>query len=281
MNWAFFGTDEFSLAVLDTLKHQGLLPSLIVTVPDQPKGRKLIITPPPTKIWAQANEVDFIQPKSLKNLEASEAAKMKGLDFFVVASYGKIIPPAILDLPSKGTLNIHPSLLPKYRGSTPIESVILNGEDTTGVTIMLVDAEMDHGPILAQEKINLSGEETSLFLANNLAIKGANLLSKILPDWLEGKITPTDQNHDQATFTKKITKEDGKINLRDDANLNYRRYRAFQPWPGVYTTVTHREKTIRINIKKARLEDELFIIERVTPEGKKEMSWEEFQRGIK
>ena len=283
MTWAFFGTDEFSIAVLDTLNEQDLLPSLIVTVPDRPKGRKLIITPPLTKVWAQENNIDFVQPESLKNLKAEEAQKIKNqaFDFFLVASYGKIIPQTILDLPTKGTLNIHPSLLPQYRGSTPIESAILNSDSQTGVTVMLVDAEMDHGPIIAQEETSLSGEETSPTLANNLAQKGALLLAKILPAWLEEKAIPIEQNHRLATFTKKIAKEDGQINLEDSAILNYRRYRAFQPWPGVYATITHREKPIRINIKKARLAGELFIIERVTPEGKKEMSWEEFQRGIK
>ena len=283
MTWAFFGTDEFSMAVLDTLKEQGLLPSLVVTVPDRPKGRKLIMTPPLTKIWAQENRIDFIQPTSLKNLSESENQKItsQAFDFFLVASYGKIIPQAILDLPTHGTLNIHPSLLPLYRGSTPIESTILNGDSKTGITVMLVDAEMDHGPILAQEEINLSGEETAPTLANDLAQKGALLLAKILPTWLEEKITPVEQNHELATFTKKIAKEDGQINLDDPAILNYRHYRAFQPWPGVYTTITHREKPIRINIKKAHLDGELFIIERVTPKGKKEMSWEEFQRGLK
>ena len=283
MTWAFFGTDEFSITVLETLKKEGLLPDLIVTVPDRPKGRKLIIAPPLAKVWAQENNLDFVQPESLKNLQESEAQKITGqaFDFFLVASYGKIIPQTILDLPTKGTLNIHPSLLPQYRGSTPIESAILNSELQTGVTIMLVDAQMDHGPILGQETIDLSGEETSSVLANDLAQKGAILLAKILPAWLEEKITPVEQNHELATFTKKIAKEDGQINLEDSAILNYRRYRAFQPWPGVYATITHREKPIRINIKKAHLAGELFIIERVTPEGKKEMSWEEFQRGIK
>ncbi len=283
MTWAFFGTDEFSMAVLDTLKEQGLLPSLVVTVPDRPKGRKLIMTPPLTKIWAQENRIDFIQPTSLKNLSESENQKItsQAFDFFLVASYGKIIPQAILDLPTHGTLNIHPSLLPLYRGSTPIESTILNGDSKTGITVMLVDAEMDHGPILAQEEINLSGEETAPTLANDLAQKGALLLAKILPTWLEEKAIPIEQNHRLATFTKKIAKEDGQINLDGLAILNYRHYRAFQPWPGVYTTITHRKKPIRINIKKARLAGELFVIERVTPEGKKEMSWEEFQRGVK
>ncbi|MFA6415991.1 MAG: methionyl-tRNA formyltransferase [Candidatus Paceibacterota bacterium] len=279
MIWAFWGTDEFSVVVLDTLKDRGLLPTLIITTPDKPKGRKLIITPPPVKIWAQENKIDFIQPDSLKFV--SEKLKAKNYDLFLVASYGKIISQTILDLPAHGTLNIHPSLLPRYRGSTPIESAILNGDKEAGVTIMLLDKEMDHGPIIAQEKIDLTGEETAPILAKVLAQKGANLFADVLAEWLAQKITPLEQDHDLATYTQKIEKKYGEINLNDPAILNFRRFRAYQPWPGVYTEIDNHQKKIRLTIKKARLDGELFVIERVTPEGKKEMSWEEFQRGIR
>ena len=157
--FAFFGTDEFSVVVLNTLKNLGFVPSFIITTPDQPKGRKMILTPPPVKVWAEENKIKIIQPTSLKNIDEQSRHALDGLNdqglplIFLVASYGKIIPKNILDIPTHGTLNIHPSLLPKYRGASPLETAILSGDTETGVTIIKLDEEMDHGPILIQESL--------------------------------------------------------------------------------------------------------------------------------
>ncbi len=268
MKFAFFGTDEFSVKVLDTLKDQNLLPSLIVTTPDQPQGRKMILTPPPVKVWATENKIDFVQPTKLKDFPFPAG----DWDVFIVASYGKIIPQAILDIPKASTLNIHPSLLPKYRGATPLESAILSNDTETGVTIIILDAEMDHGPVVAQVKTSLDSKYYEE-LRDELAEIGANLVTDTLPDLIAGKITPIDQDHTQATFTKKITKEDGLINLADDPITNFRKIRAFTPWPSAYFFDTRDGKNVRTIIKKAHLEGGALKIDRVIPEGKNEMSW--------
>jgi methionyl-tRNA formyltransferase len=289
--WVFFGTDEFSVKVLETLRERGYLPALVVTVPDQPKGRKLVLTPPPAKLWAEQNNIPVTQPTSLKDLDSNsspartESARSGGFvirnsSFSLVASYGKIIPQAILDLPKVGTLNIHPSLLPKYRGATPLESAILAGDEITGVTIIVLDAQMDHGPILAQKEISLTNwkpfyEE----LRDKLAEDGANLLLEYLPSWLEGKIKPGEQDHPSATFTIKITKEDGLINFDDQPEINFRKIRALTPWPGAYFFIKKDDHDLRVIIKTAHLANGELILDRVLPEGKKEMDWESFKKG--
>jgi len=277
--FAFFGTDELSVKVLETLKDRGLLPSLIVTVPDQPKGRKLVLTPPPVKLWALENKIDFAQPESLNDPAFYSTLDTRHSTFFLVASYGKIIPQNILDLPTHGSLNIHPSLLPKYRGATPLESAILAGDDKTGVTIMKLDAEMDHGPIVAQTELDISDLPYYEKLRDELAEMGANLLADVLPKYLSGELVPTEQDHSQATFTKKIEKADGLIDLDGNPGLNYRKIRAFTPWPGAYFFIKKDDRDFRVLIKKARLENGEPIIESVIPEGKSEMDWDSFQRG--
>jgi len=279
LKFAFFGTDELSVKVLDTLKERDFLPSLIVTVPDQPKGRKLVLTPPPAKLWAIENHIDFTQPASLKNFPDTCNLTPVTFDFAVVASYGKIIPQAVLDLPTHGTLNIHPSLLPKYRGATPLESAILSDDKKTGVTIMKLDAEMDHGPIVAQAELDISNLPYYEELRDKLAELGANLLSNVLPKYLSGELAPTEQDHSQATFTKKIEKTDGLIDLSGDSESNYRKIRAFTPWPGAYFFIKRENKDFRVLIKKARLDSGELVIETVVPEGKAEMDWDSFRRG--
>lgn len=267
MRFVFFGTDQFSTTVLDALKVREILPTLIVTVPDKPQGRKLVLTPPLAKVWAEKNNIPVLQPEKLKDFVLPE------LDLAIVASYGKILPASLLTQPQHGFINVHPSLLPKYRGATPLESAILTGDKETGVTIIQLDTEMDHGAILAQEKIKLEDpwlEE----LRDETAKLGGEMLIKLLPDFVTGKIKPQEQNHSLATYTKKTAKEDGLIKLTDNAELNYRKIRACTPWPGAYFFVTKNGKQIRVIIKRAHLnESGELIIERVTPEGRKEMNY--------
>lgn len=281
----FFGGSEFSVLVLDELKNQNILPNLIITTPDKPKGRKLVLTPTPVKIWAQKNNIEVLDPVSLKknNEELIAKLKLKNYDLFLVTSYGKIIPQEILDIPQKGTLNVHPSLLPKLRGASPIKSAILS-ENETGVSIMLLDAEMDHGPILVKEKI-ISWENNNppyeKDLEEMLGHKGGQMLAKIIPDWLEGKIEAKEQNHEQATLCGKIEKEDGQINLEDSPEKNLRKIRAFHEWPSAFYFIERNNKKIRVNIKSAHIENEKLVLEKIVPEGKKEMSYQDFLRGIK
>lgn len=280
ISFVFFGTDEFAVEVLDALKTRGLGPKLIITTPDTPKGRKLVLLPPPVKIWAQKHSIESLQPQKLDDITIK---KLKAISYklFVVAAYGKILPPAILRLPQRGVLNIHPSLLPRHRGPSPIQTAILEDDNKTGVTIILCDEKIDHGPILKAISYLPDGKAGKLRaesypkLRDELAKLGAQLLAEIISDWIAGKIKPVPQDDTRATYTKKILKEEGEIKLADEPELNYRKLRALTPWPGIFFFAGGK----RIKITRARLEDNKFIIEKVIPEGKREMNYAEFRRG--
>src|SRR3989344_199353 len=273
LKWVFFGTTEFSVIVLDELKVAGFVPELIVTIPDKPKGRGLVLTPPPVKIWAEENQIEISQPETLGGLAAKWGEKK--WDVFIVFSYGKIIPKAVLNISKHGTLNLHPSLLPKLRGPSPIKSAILK-EDETGVSIIKLDTEMDHGPILAQKKVDTpEWPPYEADLENKLAHEGGKLLAEIMPEWVEGKIEAKEQDHQSATVCKKIEKEDGEINLGNDAEINLRKIRAFHVWPTAYFF----DNDKRVIVKRAHIEDCQLVLERVVPEGKKEMDYKDYLRG--
>lgn len=274
----FFGTSSFSIGVLDALKKEGIVPALIVTAPDKPRGRKLIVTPPPVKIWAQENNIPFLQPEKLDDAFAHRL-QTTNYGLFVVASYGKIIPKQVLDIPKHGTLNVHPSLLPKLRGASPIQSAILS-EESTGVTIILLDEKMDHGPIIAQEEVPVTlWPPKESVLEKILAEAGGKLLANIIPKWIDGNIEPKEQEHERATYTKKFTKEDGLIDLSDDPTTNYRKIQAFEVWPKAYFFTERHGKQTRVAITDAELIEGILVIKKVTPEGKKEMNYEDFLRG--
>ena len=200
------------------------------------------------------------------------------IQLFIVASYGNIIPKAILDIPPLGSLNIHPSLLPKLRGATPIQTAILLGLNETGITIMLMDEKMDHGPIVAQEKSPLVGSESAPELEEKLAIQGAKLLAKTIPFWLEKKIKAIPQNDSEATFTKKFSKEDGLIDLNGSAEENYRKIRAFTGTSGTYFIHEKSGQKIRVRIKASSFSNGKLHIERVIPESGKEMNYDDFSK---
>lgn len=285
INWVFFGSSQFSVYVLDELKTHHILPKLIVTTPDKPKGRKLILTSTPVKTWAEENAIAVIDPKTLKDSEAKNFLSKQDWDLFLVASYGKIIPKEIFEIPSRKTLNIHPSLLPKYRGASPIQSQILDDAKTVGITIMQIEETMDTGPIVIQKKIE--PEDWPLgrkALEKVLAEEGAKLFVHILPEWIVSAIDPIMQNEDQATYCKKIEKVDGEINLEDEPHKNLLKIKAFEEWP----TTFYFHKNKRIIITGATIENpstgsgqaKLKIL-KVIPEGKKEMPYEDFLRGQK
>ena len=277
--FAFFGTPEFASIILDELELKGFLPAVVVTAPDAPKGRKLIMSPSEVKVWAEKRNIPVLTPKTLRDGTFPELIAPHDCALFIVAAYGKIIPKEVLDIPKHGTLNVHPSLLPKFRGSSPIESAIFSDEKHTGVTIMVLDEEMDHGPVLAQrERIMNNWPPKGTELTRDLAHFGGVLLAEIIPEWLGGlKAFP--QDHTRATFTKKIVKEDGLINLTDEPVKNYKKIRAYDGWPGAYFFTERGGKKIRVRIDDAELKDGVLIILRITPEGKNSMSYEDFLRG--
>lgn len=266
INFVYFGTPEFSVIVLEELKKEGYLPSLIITAPDKPVGRKYIMTSPSTKIWADENNIECWQPNHPR--DTVEQLQKRDADIFIVASYGYIVSQAILDIPKHGVLNVHTSLLPKYRGAAPIESALLNGDTVTGSTIMQMTLGMDEGPIITQSIVEIEPDMTKPDLFITLAHDGGKLLANILPDYVAGTCIPLPQNHEEATYTKKISKLDGDI-TNDDDKIRWNKYRAYFGWPGVFFF----ENGKRVKITKARFENEKFIIERIIPEGKNEVEY--------
>ncbi len=281
--WAFFGTSKFSVIILDALKAHGFIPTLVVTVEDKPQGRHMTLTPPATKIWAEENDIHYVQ---LKTLRQDESVKIitsyapHGFDLFIVASYGKIIPQNILDIPRHGTLNVHPSLLPRLRGASPLQSSVLT-ENETGVSIMLLDADIDHGPILAQEKINIEWPPYEEDLEKIAGEVGGNMLGTVIPQWIQGAIQPIEQNHTLATLCGKIEKEQGELFETDSVETKLRKIRAFHVWPSAFFYFTHKDKKIRIKVTRAHIENDELVIEKIIPEGKKEMNYRDFLKGLK
>ena len=234
----------------------------------------------PSFVFFGTDEFATAVLKELANAKIFPSDDISKSDLGLVASYGKIIPPTIFNLPKYGTLNIHPSLLPKYRGPTPIQSAILNGDEETGVTLMLLDEQMDHGPTLQTKSYNLKAK-SFIEARDDLAKLGAELFLDTAPLWVAGKIKAAPQDHTQATYTKKIKKEAGLINLTNDPILNYQKFRAYYRWPGSYFFIERNRKRVRVIITVAHLADNQFVIDRVKPEGKKDMLYADFQRGFK
>ncbi len=281
---AFFGTPNIAVSALSQLKEHGILPAVIITNPDAPQGRKMVLTPPPVKVWAEEQKMPVLQPHSLKTNDSVVAyLETHGINLIIVAAYGKIIPKSILDIPKHGTLNVHPSLLPKLRGASPIRSAILEDMRETGVTIMLLDEELDHGPILAQEVVDINKESWPLRgqeLDTLLASRGGKLLAQVIPKWINGDITPVPQDHSLATFCTKISKTMGEINLTENPYQNLLKIRAFDGWPGTYFYTERNGTRIRVKILDAELSsDGSLKILRVIPEGKNEMAYEDFTHG--
>ncbi len=269
LNFIFFGGEPLAVPTLDKLYKKGLVPKVIVCNGDKPAGRNLEITPPPTKLWAIEHNVPFLQPEKL-NAEFTLKLSTFNFQLGVVVAYGKIIPKNVVDMFSLGLINIHPSLLPLYRGPSPIVSAILNGDTETGVSIIKIDEEMDHGPILAQEKLSLMGNESIDKLEATLAEIGGELLAKTLPEYVAGKINLHEQDHTKATFVKKIVKEDGLLDLTAPAEINYRKYRAYCNWPRTFFFKDGK----RIIITSAHLENGNFVIDKIIPESGKEQHYQ-------
>lgn len=276
----------------------------VVTQPDEPVGRKHVLTLPPVKIAAEKLDIPVLQPVKLRADEAVSVIKTLAPELIIVAAYGQIIPQTIIDLPAFGILNIHPSLLPRYRGASPISSAILNGDAETGVTIMQIDALADHGPILKQKTISISPLDTTSSLSKKLWACGTTLLIDTIHEVLTGHCKPIIQDESRATLTTRLDRDSGKIDWKKPATEIKRMVRAYEPWPGTWTTWTDTEGIHRLHIIATNIIDTpahgtttpgtLIVIPdgvaitcnpgtlallTVKPEGKKEMSGKAFCNG--
>lgn len=240
----FFGTSEFAVPSLEALAQDRRFEIAgVVTQPDRPVGRHAVMTPPPVKKATshelRATSLPLKQPEKIKDEDFQTWIKEVGpsCDAFVVVSYGKILPQWLLDLPKKGAVNVHGSLLPRWRGASPIQAAIAAGDTVSGVTIMKIDAEMDHGPLLEQAEEQILPTDTGGSLHDKLATLGAKLLPDVLAGYLEGKIEPKEQDHSLATHCKTLSRDDGRIDWTKTSAEIERLVRAYDPWPGTWTEV--------------------------------------------
>lgn len=285
VHFVFFGTPEFAVDILEEIRSAGFMPACIVAAPDRPSGRGLQLTPPATAMWATEHSISLLQPEKIDDAfieELSSLAPEGGWNVFIVTAYSKILPKALIELPRRGILNVHPSMLPKLRGPSPIQATIL-ADEQPGVTIMQIDEKMDHGPIVAQREVDI-GEwpPRAGDLAKELAHEGGVLLAKTILPFVAGDITPREQDHERATYCRKIRKEDGLIDLSDDPKENFKKIRAYQGWPGTYFMAKRggasASRRIRVKIADAELESGELVIKTVIPEGKGKMSYDDFLR---
>jgi methionyl-tRNA formyltransferase len=230
------GTPDFAVPSLEALIRSPYEVVAVYTQPDRKAGRGQRVDFSPVKQFALSQGLEVVQPESLKVTATIEKLSNFAPELIVVAAFGQILPPEVLNLPKFGCLNVHPSLLPRYRGASPIAAAILQGDEVTGVTIMVLDAGMDSGPILSQREIPISNEDTTGTLAAKLAQVGAQLLIETLPLWIGGQIQAKPQEEGLASYTKVINKSDGEIDWRLPTLEIWRRVRAFDPWPGCYTS---------------------------------------------
>ena len=298
----FFGTSEFAVPSLEALAKDARFEILgIVTQPDRPVGRHAVLTAPPIKQFT----INEQSPRSLKDVTIHQPEKIKDegfqawireigptCDAFVVVSYGKILPQWLLDLPKHGVVNVHGSMLPRWRGASPIQAAIAVGDAVSGVTIMKLDAEMDPGPILAHAAEMILPTDTGQILHDRLATVGGFILPDVLSDFIDGCIVPIEQDHAQATHCKTLSREDGKIDWTKSAKEIERLVRAYTPWPGTYTEIDgKRLKILSVLLPQPPLrkretaliktcgDGNILELTHVQPEGKNPMSGEEFLRG--
>ncbi len=236
MRLVFMGTPMFVVPVLEALATMpGVEVVGVVTPPDRPAGRGRQPEPPPVKLFALEHQMPVLQPASLRLEPSQNDLAALAPDIIVVAAYGKLLPPAVLALPPHGCLNLHPSLLPRHRGPTPVPTAILEGDETTGVTLMLLDQGMDTGPVVAQTEHLLKGTETSGDLTEALFVLGTDLLVNNLEPWVGGHLAARSQDEDHATVTRKLDRSDGLADWGLSSVALERRSRAFTPWPGLFT----------------------------------------------
>ncbi len=251
----FFGTPEIALPTLHSLAESEEIEVVaVVTQPDKPAGRHLEMTQSAVKVLAEKSGIPVLQPESLRdNEEFTDLIRELKPDAFVIISYGQIIPKKILNIPKHGALNIHVSLLPKYRGASPIQQALLNGESATGITIIKINEKMDAGDILFVKKLPISDEDTAESLGQKLGVMGGEFITPVLLDYIDGHLRPIPQNHAQATFCSKIEKDDGRIRWTEQtAQEIFNQIRAFTPWPSCFTSWDGK----RLKIIEAKYRDE-------------------------
>ena len=238
MKIVFCGTPEFAVPTLEAVLAAGHEVALVVTQPDRPVGRGLLVQAPPVKRAAETLGIPVMQPDKIKNnSEFRERLEAIRPDAILVVAYGRIIPDWMLALPRYGNINLHGSLLPKYRGAAPIQWAVAKGETHTGVTTMLLEAGLDTGPMLLAQVVPIGVEETAEDVFEGLAAVGAELMVKTLAGLEDGSVRPVAQDHTLATLAPILKREDGLVNFAPPAKEIYDRWRGFQPWPGAFTTL--------------------------------------------
>jgi methionyl-tRNA formyltransferase len=294
----FMGSPKFALPVLKALTTNYNVVG-VVTQPDRPSGRGRNLKTPPVKDLALESGLNVIQPPQLKHPEVTERLSHWDPNIIVVAAFGQILPPLVLDLPKFGSINVHASLLPRWRGAAPIHAAILHGDHQTGITIMKMDPGLDTGPILSQQTIIISSNDTSGSLSPRLAELGADLLIKTIPEYLAGELKPKPQDNTLATYAPMIKKSDAELNFNDPSVSLERRIRAFNPWPGAFIkwqgnimkihrartargyVVEPGESTIFEGLPAIGTVDGLLVLEEVQPAGKKAMPGDVFLHGAR
>uniref|UniRef100_A0A831TA99 Methionyl-tRNA formyltransferase n=1 Tax=Thermorudis peleae TaxID=1382356 RepID=A0A831TA99_9BACT len=297
----FFGTSEFAVPILQSLASDSRFTvSLVVTQPDRPAGRGQRLMPPPVKKTAQEMGLPVFQPESLRAPGSRERLEQVVADIYVVAAYGEILPKSILRLPLRGAVNVHPSLLPRYRGASPVQAAILNGDEETGITIIEMTARMDAGPILAQIRVPIAPRETAGELLARLAVLASQTLPDLVERYARGDIVPIPQDETQASYTRPLTKEDARIDWSKPGEEIERLVRAMQPWPRAWTMVDGRRLIVtsldishgdyilapgQIHVDQDRLlvgtGSVPVILQEVVPEGRKSLSAIDWWRGAR
>lgn len=294
----FMGSPEFALPSLRALANTYPLVG-VVTQPDRPAGRGRTLTPPPVKSLAQEIGLPVFQPYRLREPQAMAQLKEMQPDVIVVVAFGQILKPDVLDLPPFGCVNVHASLLPRWRGAAPIRAAILHGDEQSGVTIMRMDPGVDTGPILSQRAIPIQSDDNAETLSERLAQLGAELLLETLPGYLDGKLTPKPQDDSLATYAPMLKKEDGELDFNQSADQLARRVRAFYPWPSAFTSwrgkmlkiqgaypveefsTTPGERLIYQNRPAFGTAKGILVLTEVQPAGKKPMPADVFLRGAR
>ena len=301
----FFGTPHFAEKILKEIITAGYSVVAVFTQPDKKFGRSRMMKKSAVKELAEKKTIPVFESQNLRQEKAVKEIMKLRPDLIVVAAYGKILPKSILEIPKYGAINIHASLLPKFRGASPVQEAILSGENKTGITLMLMNEKLDAEEIINQESISIKKKDTTHSLSEKLADVGGRALLETIPLWISGSIKPTLQNEKEATFCRTVKKEDGKIDWNDPAETIFRKWRAYKVWPGIFAYFTLRMGKKRLKLAEIEMEEKedigelpgkvikykdkiavqakkgLIVLERVQLEGKKEMTVEEFLKGHK
>jgi methionyl-tRNA formyltransferase len=270
--FAFFGTPYVARDTLAYLVAHGYVPTVVVTAPDAPRGRGMQLTPCETKAWALEHGLTVLTPEKLTP-EIVADIKEYGCEYALVVAYGKLLPISLIESFPRGVLNVHYSLLPKYRGASPVECALLHGDDVTGVAIQRMVKALDAGDVLALREVAIDPDDTTKTLRPRLIAAGSELLIDTLPSFIAGTAPFTPQDESQATHCGKISKEEGRLELPGNDALNWNKYRAYAESPGTYFFMERDGKPLRIKIITAEYRHHEFIPLRVIPEGKKEMDF--------